>query len=264
MNSAVVFSTLFATLASYFLIHEGDSKRLIITQLAQSKDRTSVRMRLREIGRVDENDYQDFRIRQSLLVTASTLVAFSVALSAGKSPSISFIFGGILGICSYALTERELTGLVKTHRVEIEAEFPAIIEMLTLALSAGETPITAMRRISLSASGHLAQEFSQVVRKVHGGEPFHIALDYMGRSMDSILIRRFVDALITAMLRGAPIIDVLARHALEARENQRNRILGAAAKAEISMMIPVVFLILPISILFALWPSLTNLNLFAG
>jgi tight adherence protein C len=29
-------------------------------------------------------------------------------------------------------------------------------------------------------------------------------------------------------------------------------------------MIPVVFLILPISILFALWPSLTNLNLFAS
>jgi tight adherence protein C len=29
-------------------------------------------------------------------------------------------------------------------------------------------------------------------------------------------------------------------------------------------MIPVVFLILPISILFALWPSLANLNLFAS
>jgi tight adherence protein C len=78
------------------------------------------------------------------------------------------------------------------------------------------------------------------------------------------MIRRFVDALITAMLRGAPVIDVLQRHALEARENQRNRILSAASKAEISMMIPVVFLILPISILFALWPSLANLNLFAS
>jgi tight adherence protein C len=29
-------------------------------------------------------------------------------------------------------------------------------------------------------------------------------------------------------------------------------------------MIPVVFLILPVSILFALYPSLTNLNLFGG
>lgn len=264
MSSAVIFSTFFSILGSYFLIVEGDSKKFILSRLAHSKDRTSVRMRLREIGRVNESDYQNFRIRQFLLTLAPTLIAFSIALFLGKTPLISLIFGVILGLCSYLMTERELTGLVKTHRIEIEAEFPAIIEMLTLALSAGETPLTAMRRISLSASGHLAQEFSHVVRKVHGGEPFHIALDYMGRSMDSILIRRFVDALITAMLRGAPIIDVLARHALEARESQRNRILGAAAKAEISMMIPVVFLILPISILFALWPSLTNLNLFAA
>jgi tight adherence protein C len=29
------------------------------------------------------------------------------------------------------------------------------------------------------------------------------------------------------------------------------------------MMIPVIFLILPISILFALYPSLTNLNLYS-
>jgi tight adherence protein C len=36
----------------------------------------------------------------------------------------------------------------------------------------------------------------------------------------------------------------------------------AAGKAEISMMIPVIFLILPVSMLFALWPSLSNLNGF--
>ena len=86
----------------------------------------------------------------------------------------------------------------------------------------------------------------------------------MGKEFNSITIRRFVDSLIIATLRGAPIIEVLQRHALEAREAQRNRVLDAAAKAEISMMIPVVFLILPISILFALWPSLANLNLFSS
>ena len=66
------------------------------------------------------------------------------------------------------------------------------------------------------------------------------------------------------MVRGAPIAEVLIRHAQEARDSQRNQILAAAGKAEISMMIPVVFLILPISMLFALWPSLMNLNLFAS
>jgi tight adherence protein C len=69
---------------------------------------------------------------------------------------------------------------------------------------------------------------------------------------------------VTATLRGAPLVEVLSRHAVEARGNQRNLSNGSGGKAEISMMIPVVFLILPISILFALWPSLANLNLFAS
>ena len=96
------------------------------------------------------------------------------------------------------------------------------------------------------------------------GTPFHVALDALGRRVDSVVIRRFVDALITAMLRGAPLIDVLQRHAAEVRLVERNHLMDKAGKAEISMMIPVVFLILPISILFALWPSLTHLNLFAA
>lgn len=96
------------------------------------------------------------------------------------------------------------------------------------------------------------------------GAPFHVALDALGRRIESVVIRRFVDALITAMLRGAPLIDVLARHASEARQIQRNHLMNKAGRAELSMMVPVVFLILPVSILFALWPSINHLNLFAA
>jgi tight adherence protein C len=162
------------------------------------------------------------------------------------------------------LLDRELTKSVKKRRELIEAEFPAIIEMLTLAIAAGETPMSAMLRIAESANGALAQEFGIVVAGVRSGSPLSDTLDAMGRRDKSVMIRRFVDALVTATLRGAPLVEVLSRHAVEARGNQRNRVMGAAGKAEISMMIPVVFLILPISILFALWPSLTNLNMFAS
>ena len=136
--------------------------------------------------------------------------------------------------------------------------------MLTLAIAAGETPMSAILRIAESADGELSKEFAVVVMAVRAGEPLHLSLDAMGRRIKSIMIRRFIDAIITATLRGAPLIEVLSRHAVEARANQRNIIMAAAGKAEISMMIPVVFLILPISILFALWPSLTNMNLFAS
>ena len=136
--------------------------------------------------------------------------------------------------------------------------------MLTLAIAAGETPMSAILRIAESADGELSKEFATVITAVRTGEPLHLSLDAMGRRVKSVMIRRFIDAIVTATLRGAPLIETLSRHAVEARANQRNIIMNAAGKAEISMMIPVVFLILPISILFALWPSLTNLNLFAS
>ena len=168
------------------------------------------------------------------------------------------------GTAIYLLIDRQLTQDVKKRRELIEAEFPAIVEMLTLAIAAGETPMSAMLRIAQSADGALSKEFAIVIAGVRSGAPLNEALDSMGRRVKSVLIRRFVDALVTATLRGAPLVEVLSRHAVEARGNQRNRVMGAAGKAEISMMIPVVFLILPISILFALWPSLANLNLFAS
>ena len=124
--------------------------------------------------------------------------------------------------------------------------------------------MAAILRIADSADGQLSKEFQIVITGVRSGQSINESLDALGRRVKSIMIRRFIDALVTATLRGAPLVEVLSRHAVEARANQRNRVMGAAGKAEISMMIPVVFLILPISILFALWPSLTNLNMFAS
>jgi tight adherence protein C len=167
-----------------------------------------------------------------------------------------------VGISAYVIADRALTKKIAKNRTLLESEFPAIVEMLTLCMAAGETPLGAMSRVSQRSSGLLSAEFSLVIQSVTSGIPFQFALDEMGRRVKSTHIRRFVDALITAMLRGAPLVDVLQSHARNAREAERNRVLSAAGKSEVSMMIPVVFLILPISILFALWPSLSNLNLF--
>jgi tight adherence protein C len=227
-------------------------------------DRHSLKIKLQEIGKSGDEQYARFRFDQIRNAVAASIFTLFLFTLTNKHFIFVFFATCLVGLITYFFAERKLNSAIKVHRESIEAEFPAVIELLTLALSSGETPLVAMNRIATKAEGVLAEEFSRVVSDVHSGKPFQLALDNMGRSVHSNMIRRFVDALITAMLRGAPVIDVLQRHALEARENQRNRILSAASKAEISMMIPVVFLILPISILFALWPSLANLNLFAS
>jgi tight adherence protein C len=254
MFTIICIAMLFAIPGGLLFVFDADGDPFKVLEerakagAAHTRDKSNIHQRLDELGQCTELDYQNFRIRQ---------IGFCCA-------SASLLVSGILSALVFVLIDRELTAQVKKRRQRIEAEFPAVVEMLTLAIAAGETPMSAMFRISESADGELAKEFATVIADVRTGVPLHLCLDAMGRRVKSVMIRRFIDAIVTATLRGAPLIEVLSRHAVEARANQRNIVMNAAGKAEISMMIPVVFLILPISILFALWPSLTNLNLFAG
>ncbi len=239
-------------------------ERKLKGQASQTRDRTGIMVRLEEIGKGTKKEYEVFRIRQIGFALSGVLLTFVITQTLRANFFSSILFAILAGLLIPVIMDLELTRQIKKYREQIEAEFPAIIEMMTLAIAAGETPMSSMVRITSSAQGALVAEFGQVITQVKAGQPFANVLDEMGRRVKSVMIRRFVDALVTATLRGAPLVEVLTRHAIEARANQRNRVLSAAGKAEISMMIPVVFLILPISILFALWPSLAHLNVFAS
>lgn len=264
MKISLLIPTLFAATGSLIVFLGSNPRSDFSTRIAKSKDRASTSNRLAEIGLDNPQDFERFRTKQLLNSAAIGCGSFFITVLMSNPPALALFLSVSTFSLTFVLIDRDLSKKVKKQRLMIDSEFPAVIEMFSLALSAGETPIVAMERIAVTAKGSLSREFSKVVDQVKLGKPFHLALDQMGRGLESLLIRRFVDSLIIATLRGAPLIEVLQRHAQEAREAQRNRVLGAAAKAEISMMIPVVFLILPISILFALWPSLANLNLIAG
>jgi tight adherence protein C len=70
---------------------------------------------------------------------------------------------------------------------------------------------------------------------------------------------RFLQGIVVAIERGTPLADVLRAQATDVREVGKRALLEASGKKEISMMAPVVFLILPITVLFALYPGLVTL-----
>lgn len=238
-------------------------EKLSLRYIRRFGDRTGAQEKLQELGFDGDTNYENFRYRQLILIflaiSAELLTATFLNLSI---TSLFLLIATSIALILY-LTEKNLTKELKEHRESIDSDYPAIVEVFTLSLSAGESPLSSMQHIAFRGSGALSREFAKVISSVMEGMPFAMALDSMGRRMTSVAVRRFVDSIVIAITRGAPLIDVLHSQAQESRDFQRNRILSAASKAELSMMIPVVFLILPISILFALWPSLSNLNLFA-
>lgn len=260
-----LFVTLLISLPVIFILNENIQwEKMTLKLIRKLGDPTGARTHLASLKKSSDVAYEDFRIKQIVITTAISIPLTTAMALAGRNFSEVFLLSSFILILTVLITEINLRKRVKTFQIRIESDFPAIVEMLTLSLSAGETPLAALSRISSRGSSPLINEFAQIVEDVRVGIPFTEALDHMGRRIDSVVVRRFIDAIAIAVSRGAPLIDVLHGHAREARDYQRNRVLSAAGKAEISMMIPVVFLILPISILFALWPSLSGLDLFAA
>ena len=74
---------------------------------------------------------------------------------------------------------------------------------------------------------------------------------------------RFVDGVAVAIERGTPLADVLRAQAADAREAGRRELLESGGRREIAMMVPVVFLILPMTVVFALYPGFFALHLYA-
>jgi len=76
-------------------------------------------------------------------------------------------------------------------------------------------------------------------------------------------VTRFVDGLVVAVERGTPLSDILRAQAADVRAQRKRELLEAGGKKEIYMLVPVVFLILPVVVLFALYPGFFSLSQIA-
>ena len=66
---------------------------------------------------------------------------------------------------------------------------------------------------------------------------------------------------VAALERGTPLADVMHAQAADVREAGRRELIESAARKEVLMMAPVVFLVLPVTILFAFFPGVVGLRL---
>ena len=74
-------------------------------------------------------------------------------------------------------------------------------------------------------------------------------------------LARFVDGIVVAVERGTPLAEVLRAQAQDVREERASRGHGAGGRRkEIAMMVPVVFLVLPVTVVFAVYPGFTFLR----
>jgi tight adherence protein C len=141
------------------------------------------------------------------------------------------------------------------------AEFPSLAELMALAVSAGESATGALERVCRTAHGELAEEFGRVLAATRAGTPVVEAFQDFSRRTRLAPLARFVDGLTVAVQRGTPLADVLRAQAQDVRDMSKRELMESAGRKEIAMMVPLVFGVLPLTVLFAVYPGIALINL---
>jgi len=223
----------------------------------------SVRRRLQRGGL--DRTVHDFRVEQVLwgLVGFGATAAVSL-LVALRSPGRTL---PLLVLCAVAfalgvlLRENRLTAQVAERERRILAEFPTVAELLALAVGAGEGPVSALDRVVTRSTGELSADLGAVLADIRTGTPVAAALDGLARRSGLPVVARFAEGMAVAIERGTPLAGVLHAQAADVREAGRRALIESGARKEIVMMVPVVFLVLPVTVVFAFWPGVVGLHL---
>ncbi len=224
---------------------------------------SSVRRRLARAG-LDETVH-DFRVEQVLWgVAGFALVAAYCLLTTlvGHGDTVGSLLLCATGLATGVLArDTYLTSQVASRERKVLAEFPVLAELLALAVAAGESPVAALDRVVRRSGGELSRDLAAVLAAVRTGEPVAQAFDRLAATTGVPSVARFAQGVSVAIERGTPLADVLHAQAADVREAGRRELIEVAARKEVFMMVPVVFLVLPVTVLIAFWPGVIGLHL---
>jgi tight adherence protein C len=237
----------------------GDGARLVDRFLG---GRGSVRRRLDALA--GDTTVEDFRVEQvvwggvgllgaALLATVGSVAAGGLNVLSAALLCLAGAVGGVLA------RDWWLTQQVQRRETLLLAEFPVVAELLALAVTAGEGPAAAIARVTRLSGGELARELGAALGRARAGIPLTEALQQLADRTSLDPLARFIDGLLVAIERGTPLAEVLRAQAADVREAGKRRLLEAGGRKEIAMMVPVVFLVLPVTVLFALFPGLISI-----
>lgn len=222
----------------------------------------SVRRRMLRAGLVPDVD--TFRMQQVLWTLGGGVLAGALLplmwLSRGLAVAPALLLVATFAATGAAARDYLLTVSANRRERQMMQEFPVLAEMLALAVTAGEGLLPAVDRVTRVSNGPMAEELRACLVDARAGVSVADALHALADRTSVGSITRFVDGLVVAVERGTPLADVLRAQAADAREAGRQAVIESGGRREIAMMVPVVFLVLPVTVVFAVFPGLSMLR----
>ena len=206
-----------------------------------------------------------FRSEQVVAGAIGTAVGLALALllvaTRGTSPIAAVALTAVGAATGAVLRDRWLARQVAVREARMLAELPTVAELLALSAGAGEGVLAALDRVARLTRGEVARELRATIADIHAGTATVEALEALAARTGSVPLSRFTEALAVAVERGTPLAEVLRAQAADVREAGHQALMETGGRKEIAMMVPVVLLILPVTVLFAVFPGIAALRL---
>ena len=231
-------------------------RRVVGARLARHLAPEDLARRLAVLGAADVVAARSEQAVWVLLGAAAGLaVALAAAARGAVSPVLLLALVGVGGLGGGMAWDRRLTRRVAARRLAAAASFPTVADLLCLAVTAGESLRAALEIVAGTAAGPLAEEIAVALRESRTGRPLATCLVERADALGEPGFERFVRAVVAATERGIAVGDALRAMAGDARDAQRVALVEAAGRKQVTMLVPVVALILPVALVFAFFPG---------
>lgn len=171
------------------------------------------------------------------------------------------IWAWLLGAAAgFLLPTWDLARRVAARRARLVMELPTALDLLTIAVSAGQAPEQALDLVARRSGGIIGQELRGALRElVLGHRPLVATLEALSERNGVPELASLASNLRAAVEQGLPLAQTLAVQAAELRERKRLRILAEGGRASVRMVLPVALFILPVLTVVLLYPAAVQL-----
>jgi tight adherence protein C len=192
-------------------------------------------------------------------VGSATLLATFVLAAVGKFSLIQTLAASVITTCgALVIQDNGWKNERRDKRLAISLTTPAWLDVCALCLQAGLPPRDALTQ----SLGGAAVEVQQAWGALSDAKdvPLVRALENVAFSEVDPVTSRVASSLLVSLERGTPVAEVLISLSSEIRSENRRALLEIAAKKDVTMMLPVVFGILPAVTVVALFPAFQTLT----
>lgn len=152
------------------------------------------------------------------------------------------------------------TRLAPRNYAQEHLQLAAVTNAFALLLENGLPVSVAMRWLQLRLSGPWREQFGLVVANLDLGADLVEELGELAKRVPLLELREFCQKLQLSIERGTPSAHQVSQLSESIQHQVIRNLIRRAGQNETKMLIPTIFLILPVTVLFAIFPSLLVLQ----